>query len=309
MINNSKASLYPKNFLDKVNYAIKKYSETPAPSIFVLKNDLGLNDPMPIAYTHNNQPSGAVIETGRINELMLNAEGKLVCQTGPANPLFLYRGQNKFFEPCVPTVYRCGSKDEILLKLKRTIQFESKLDDFEQVKEWQDKEFWGNKFYANKTAIAQHYGFVTNLLDFTSDFDIAAFFATAEFKGGDYHACREDEGVIYIAFKGILMMMHDLEIVGRQPIPRPDEQSAFALKMKQHENLNSFKCISKVLFKHRGVNSRGYLNRFHNGRDLFPNDDISNKLIEIKEKIERQTEFSDEISKEAELRYSKYFNE
>lgn len=310
---------YPRNLLLKLESVNKKYSEKPAPSISVLKNELGLDDPVPHAFTHNGQRNGIVLLTAPMKLLMLNADGKLVCQTGSATPLFLYRGQNTIFDsryqngikPCIPTVFRCKTKEECLLLLKRTVQFERKLDEFDEVKEWQNKSIMGNKFYVNKTAIAQHYGYATNLLDLTSDFDIAAFFATTRFKDNEFHACREGVGVIYVSYSASFMLNDpmQLEIIGMQPIPRSDLQSAFALKMKRNEDLNNYNFVYRLLFKQRGINSKLYLNRFKNGKGLFPQDDISKKIIKIKKLIDKQTEFSGEISKEAELRYSKYFNE
>lgn len=319
--NKDKPDPYPKNVLLKLERAYKKYSKKAAPSISVLKHELGLDDPVPIKYSINGQPCGIIVDTKTKKRILLNADGLAVCYTGPENQLFLYRGQNTIcdnkyqdgIKPCIPSVFRCKSKEECLLQLKRTIQFERRIDELDEVKEWKKKSIQGYKYYINKPAISQHYGFVTNLLDVTSDFDVAAFFATIEFKNNEMHACRDGVGVIYIMYSVSFLLsnpkeLNKVEIVGEQPIPRPDEQSAYTIKMKQNEDLNKYDFVYRLLFKHRGVNSRKYLNQFNNGIDLFPNNEISKKVQAIKKDILEQKEFTDNISNEAIKRYSEFFN-
>jgi len=91
---------------------------------------------------------------------------------------FYYRGQRKDYNGiCYSSLFRNindFNKDEkerkIFLNQLRINELKHLLNNFTQVQEWDSS-------YVNIPAIAQHYGFDTDLIDITDDLDVALFFA------------------------------------------------------------------------------------------------------------------------------------
>lgn len=304
-----------------IESARKKYSKDPAPNIFCIKKEL-MKDLEPTAtYTHNGQECGVEFKYPETN-IMFQHNG---------NPVFLpkfdaysYRGQNiiynneqeKIILPCVPNVFRIGSKDECLSKLKRTILFENKITELNILHEELPFSLLGLNNYVTPTSHAQHYGMITNLLDLTFDFDVASFFATTLFDSGKYRACKSGTGVIYI-FNTLMPFASEdssrygsVEFISKSTkLPRAEKQFAFALNMKSKDDMNSFRNVVRLLFTQDLDCSEQILSFFNGGLDLFPDDDTNRLVNRIKNEIEQMgdEEFSEDISKEARIRYKEYF--
>lgn len=85
----------------------------------------------------------------------------------------LYRGEPERYDSCKPSIYRSQDEDSLVLDELRFIEFKNILLQFPQIKH----EIEG-KANVDLLALAQHYELNTNLLDLTSEPEIAAYFAT-----------------------------------------------------------------------------------------------------------------------------------
>lgn len=101
---------------------------------------------------------------------------------GHSETSYYYRGQNEDFKNCYSSLYRevrkCSNDEEKIRKMflnqLRINEFNHLISNFDQVKKW----YFGDIF---TYAIAQHYGFLTDIIDFTNDLDVALFFACCKY--------------------------------------------------------------------------------------------------------------------------------
>lgn len=200
----------------------------------------------------------------------------------------LFRGQSKDFSPCVPTLYRGNYTvaDIFVERLKLAVLIEL-LDSHPVVKEVFIKNHWKVDY----EGLAQHYGLKTAMLDFTSDIDVALFFAMCPYnpQTDSYESVTTENntGVIF-SISPIQMAMfgstipnlfsHKIEVIGLQPFERPALQRGFALKMSEGEDLQAWKCH----FTFTKADSEEYLKKYDDGKELWCNDILVNKVKEIK---------------------------
>ncbi len=237
--------------------------------------------------------------------------------TTPA-PLTFYRGQIKFYKNCLPIIYRNNEQDNVDLFIERlrSAEFELLLRNHPFVKEVFDKgvaiNYQGKQVVVplkvSYLGLAQHYGLKTDMMDFTSDKWVAAFFATNRSTPQGYKPVHDEElGVVYRyspspespeknsdpAYKP------RLETVGLQPFSRPGEQRAFALKLDEGENMNDIPNMQRGFFKHNQKAAKVIHSRMNQGNSLFPPDDI----IQLANKIKETHKIS---SKAFELTWKRY---
>lgn len=217
-------------------------------------------------------------------------------------PLVSYRGQTAYFSPCLPTLYRNKPNDHIetFIAMLRTVEFELLLRSHPYVKEVFEEGDAINTgsnttkvpLKVNYTGLAQHYELQTDMMDFTSDKWVAAFFATNCKTDTGYKPVRSKSfGVFYTHLKfpdshEIVMSptyQSGFQTIGLQPLPRPGVQKAFALKLKKGENMNQYKGIKKRFFQHDLQVAEIISNRMNHGKVLFPDDIMADKATEIKE--------------------------
>lgn len=161
----------------------------------------------------------------------------------------LYRGEPGEYSECKPGLFRKKEYDEADLIIK-----ELNIIDFELIlKKHPYSIFYESKNLAvHYRALAQHYGLDTDLVDFTCDIAVAAFFATHKFNAGtkkyepilDNKKCgciRQITGSMAYETEG------SLKVLGLQPFMRPGAQYAFAHKVEKGDDLAG-KC-RKVIFK------------------------------------------------------------
>lgn len=108
---------------------------------------------------------------------MTDEEGRIILQSGVEFALHMYRGQPEKHVPCLPTLGRLQTPEERLLALCRTSAFEDAIGAAPAVRVAEWFEFFGHPLRVDRQALAQHYGLTTDMLDFTSNFDVASFFA------------------------------------------------------------------------------------------------------------------------------------
>lgn len=311
--------MHIKNLLDKLAAVSSKNTiHTPADNLLELKEDLGLNDRIPELFSQNppDIPTNPDSKDLTKNASDSENEGEQV-RSGLAHNRFLYRGQTSSyycskshaFTPCRATIFRIVRKEECFLELQRTILFEKLLGDIPEIRGTGAQDA-GSGSSVSRTGIAQHYGMATNLLDLTSSFEIASFFATCDDVGhGEYVACRSGSvGIIYVVLAPMFHGMLDARLLGRQPVPRPAQQQACALKMRHGDDLNKYPLVFKFFFcQDEGV-SRKILEDFDYGRTLFPEQDICNKVKNVRAYAKKQNRFSKHIFDEACQRFYDYFN-
>lgn len=132
------------------------------------------------------------------------------------------------------------------------------------------------------TALGQHYGIKTDVLDLTADKWVAAFFAATVCKDGVYSPYKGDgEGVMYI-FEHVPAADHKserLSAVGLQPFSRPGCQAGLVYRMEPNEDFN--KKARRIIFKHDPAISELIFNYCNRSKKLFPDEILEEKVKAI----------------------------
>ena len=114
---------------------------------------------------------------------------------GSQSTFTLYRGQNRYFPNCVPSLYRkpkeYTEKEWKVISRVRTAEFMWILIKHPVVRELQ------SRIVVDLVPLAQHYGFPTEYMDITNNKWVAAFFAVTQFDDDTYTPVDEqfEEGV------------------------------------------------------------------------------------------------------------------
>jgi hypothetical protein len=216
------------------------------------------------------------------------------------NYQLLFRGQCKEWEPCLPSMYRGGSDSvDWFVDWMRIEVFRRLLESHPVVSDF----FHRHHFVVDAIGLAQHYGLRTNVLDLTSELDVALFFAMCPYnETRDCYTCyidnEEHYGYLYIvnpiedlkAEKGFISIFRDkLRCIGLQPFARPGAQKGFALHCNEGESLRAW----RYHFSFSSEDSKQYLRSFQNGESLW----IKDALIDKTKKIKFQKSFSYDIFK------------
>lgn len=242
-------------------------------------------------------------------EAVLTGKGDEKCLIPEVGVLhFLYRGQNEEVVPCIPTLYRGNPSDaQVFLQRMRLVQFQRLLKSHPVVTRF----FKRHHFLVNEEGLAQHYGLKTEVLDLTSNLDVALFFATCKYdKKTDtydyYHDKGEHEGVLYV-FDPVRdneptpplhidkYMNGNITPIGLQAFPRPGAQFGYALHIGKGGSTKSW----MYKFTFTSEESKHYYDLFQKGESLW----IKDKLIEKTKQIVGQTIFSYSVFKEAFEKY------
>lgn len=195
--------------------------------------------------------------------------------------LFLYRGQTQYHPHCIPKLYRNNlSEIEIFLARLQTVEFEMVLRHHPAVTELIE-----DGWYVHFPGLAQHYGIKTELLDLTSDYWTAAFFAVCEYDIFDdsYKPILTSNTKYGIMYKSpVLVLQGDiseskLDIIGLQPFLRPGLQKAYSYKLSKEERFPAH----KMYFKHSRSASERIYEMFEGGSRILPKDPIYTKTVKI----------------------------
>lgn len=197
--------------------------------------------------------------------------------------LQVYRGQTQEHPTCLPKMGRLKTAEEQLLALCRNVAFEDVIADHPFVRLAEQSTFLDNPLFIDKEGMAQHYGLPTHMLDVTGNFDVASFFATCAWNSEKrkYEPVTEtkEHGVVY-RLDPLFLFNHaypdnvfgPFYIVGWQPLPRPEQQRAFALRMKPRQDFSEMHGIECFRFRQRARVSVRIWKAFDEGRALFPPD-------------------------------------
>lgn len=196
----------------------------------------------------------------------------------------LFRGQIKRCQPCLPALCRGTMTSrsplyefsievqvEYIIRVARSWMFVFEIDKHPALK-WADE----NEIVIDEYAIAQHYGFATNLFDATQSFAVAAFFATCVQEGSGWRPAtkKDGTGIIYkldwkSAAEGFF------EPIGLQVFPRPEQQWAWSIDSNHGADLERAPWVSYVEFDHDVEVSRYFYEMFDGGLALFPHDPLN----------------------------------
>ena len=212
----------------------------------------------------------------------------------------LFRGQCEEWEPCLPSMYRGGSDSvDWFVDWMRIEEFSRLLESHPIVSEF----FHRHHFVVDAIGLAQHYGLRTNVIDLTSDLDVALFFAMCPYdKTKDSYTCYTDNeehlGYLYIVNpiedlkvenEFISIFRDKLTCIGLQPFARSGAQKGFALHCNERESLRAW----KYCFSYSSEDSKQYLSSFQNGESLW----VQDALIDKTKIIKSQKSFSYDIFK------------
>ena len=194
----------------------------------------------------------------------------------------LYRGQVSSYPSCFPSLYRQeqGSVQQLIDMIK-TVEFELVLKEHPIIQELEQE-----RLFIDYIGLAQHYGFKTNVLDLTSDVQVAAFFACCPYNSmSNSHNVDIKEGAIGVIYQTlqIAFFNHDdpskFEVVGLQPFHRPAQQKGYSYRLDIGEDFLT-NCAS-IYFKHSQKASDEIYMRFNGGDALYPYDPI----VEIAQRV------------------------
>lgn len=227
------------------------------------------------------------VESGRGKEKFL------IPEVGTVH--YLFRGQNVEKSPCIPTIYRGGPDEaQIFTDRLRLTVFKRLLDSHPVVEHF----FKRHGFVVNEEGLAQHYGLRTEILDLTSNLDVALFFAVCKYdaKTDAYDYFHEAGKAVLYVFDPILdneptpsmrfdrYMNGNIKPIGLQAFPRPGAQCGYGLRIRKGE---STKCWMYE-FSFTAAESKAYYDKFKAGEALWTKD----RLISKTKAIAGQTEFS-----------------
>lgn len=224
-------------------------------------------------------PAGIVTDDVEGLHAVTNEDGRIMLQSGIEFPIYSYRGQPEEHTPCLPTLGRLKKPEEQLLALCRNAAFEDAINEHPFVRIAEQSSILGQPLHIDKRGLAQHYGLATDMLDFTSNFDVASFFATCRWdkEAEEYKPVvdREKPGVLYRISPAFFVGTNlgaEFEIVGWQPLKRPEQQRALGLRLKKGQDLRTLPTVQMVKFRQCAPISIRIWKAFDKGRALFPED-------------------------------------
>jgi FRG domain len=201
---------------------------------------------------------------------------------------FLYRGQVIHYPTCGPSLLRGVPNDERQVKARlslerfRVAELELVLRDhpFRAV-----AETYG--FSVDYHGLAQHYGIPTSLLDLTSNVEVAAFFAAAQWdrEAQVFAPMESGVGVLYrfdwSAFGPGYSKF--FEPVGFGPGLRPARQHAWTFRLRPGVDFQSVPHVTAIEFAHSKSASRELFDQFANGSWLYPPDCLATLVEKLRD--------------------------
>lgn len=249
-----------------------------------------------------------------IDGFMFEIKGKGSIISQPKGKCF-YRGENAYYGKSVAGIYRNDiKKDEAVHYIAdwlRYLEFGKMLLELEAVLKW-------DYCSVNPVALAQHYGIRTQMMDVTTNFKTALFFACCKYgDDGKWHPLNKNDfqyidsrkhiynmggdsrfGMIYCSPTDIvdLSMLTDkdeinISPIGYQPFMRCSQQYGYMLNTSDSYDLYKDKRFNKYIFRlNEGICNWIY-NEMEQGNLVYPNDDIPDISDEV-DRINNGSTFS-----------------
>lgn len=208
---------------------------------------------------------------------------------------YYYRGEREYHAMCKPSLYRNNMTDA--KQFVERVKYEELcilMENYPLVQYYRgglhfklpDGTIKGSELIIDKMALAQHYGICTELMDFTVDKFVAAFFACTKYNEDGTYSINDEEGgdgcfYHYIEKNEFSEMPQKLRAVGLQPFSRPGEQAGYVLPMSTDENLNDMVELA-IHFKHNRKVSEFVFNYTNRSKKLFPKSILDDKAMIIK---------------------------
>lgn len=192
-----------------------------------------------------------------------------------------FRGQNHFYEKCKPSLYRITDHSLRVIERIKCYEFINLLFTHPVLNSLIEKE----RVTIDKMALAQHYGFATNLIDISCDIWSSAFFATTKYNSVDGSYTPVDEnygdgiGVMYVSKR----VFYDPRIndLGFNFFPRPYKQMGATYSMGPNEDFNKVDMFKKLFFRHDKQASEWVYEMSYRQKKYFPDDILAEKAAQI----------------------------
>ena len=215
--------------------------------------------------------------------------GRYRFMPGPEFSPRLYRGQNKFHPRCRPSIFRPEmSNVDALYWVAKSIELSAVMDRHPATGDLMAYQIEGLDFALNIEAIAQHYQYPTQLLDFSRSRDVAMFFATCAYDqaGDDFSPLQSGAAVLYTVDLRELILQRGGQTsflpLGLEPLPRPEAQRALALRLGVGENLNDMPWVQHQEIEITPALSRHYFEMFGGGKKLFPDNPFDDHIAALR---------------------------
>lgn len=253
------------------------------PAIDSLKQLLNISTPNSGHPNLSFQSFGLHVDDLEAQHAILNEHDEVQFNTGIEFPSVVYRGQVQEFDTCMPGLGRLNNIEDKLVSICRNIAFEDAIRVHPYVSYCAQQEFNGHSIHVDYQGLAQHYGFHTNMIDVTSNFDVASFFASCEWsaKKGCYIpvASGAKPGVIYSVIPALFVpgstQTAKFNFVGWQPLPRPAQQRAGAFILPHGKCFTNLPSVQRMYFRHDETAAEKLLQAFDGGKALFPHDEAA----------------------------------
>lgn len=242
-------------------------------------------------------PSSDFYDEGRYNYVSEKNNRSIVhLMPTSQSPFTFYRGQSRYYDPCMPSLYRIDkngeepTEEKIALNRLKVCELSLLLETHPVFRELCQNTF------VNYVTMTQHYGLSTEYLDITNSKWVAAFFACTGYDwntdtyypvGCDYH---EGYGVMYVAKWDKSNMSEDFfeknGVIGYQYFDRPTRQSSFGYRLERGEDFNKSPYFKKIFFRHDFDASSLVFEMSYRQKRFIPNDSLSilvRKIAESKE--------------------------
>lgn len=237
---------------------------------------------------------GIVADDNEGLHAIVNQHGYVQFHSGVEMAFYMYRGQPEEHVPCLPTLGRLKTVEKQFLALCRNVAFEEAIGEHPFVRLAEKADFLGSPLHIDKQAMAQHYGLATDMIDLTSNFDVASFFAVCRLN----EQCNRYEpvitssepGVIYRIMPAFLITLawtekrdDDFDFVGWQPLHRPEQQRACGVRLRYGEDFLNLPTVQKFYFRHSAAVSERIWNAFDQGAALFPEDPAAELAMQARQ--------------------------
>ena len=248
-----------------------------------------------------------------MTENMHQMDGARIYLNGKPRTRYI-RGENNVYPSSKASIYRPKNGKpvdniEILLDEIRILQFAKSLQSIPAVANWMM--MFGD---IEIDSIAQHYGMRTHMMDFSSDMDVALFFActtwdekTNSFRPMTKEETKEEtdnprECVIYILPYSVERCLSDVQRhqfitnIGKQPFLRPMLQSGYLLNMGIKESLQTNPYFQIYKFKITEEISKDAFEKMQNGDKIYPKEPFA-ELAGLANRIKESNLMDPELTK------------
>lgn len=248
--------------------------------------DLGIPQMSMFQQLGLSNPWGAYANKGTNEDFIVSRldSGRFALKPNLKFRPFLYRGQNTLYPQIISGFYRCSKEEKLIANLKvaefilllRTHPLFRMFDAGINLDGYNKTIFLEMNYYG----LAQHYGFNTGLLDFSSDIEVSAFFSASKWLAPNKY-CRFDDpkiqyGVIYhYSIHPLSTFVYEgFSSIGLQVFPRSGLQKGF-LQDSGKMNINVNPRIVAIPFRHDVIEDQKIIDRWKGGQLLFTADELS----------------------------------